>query len=70
MWINFVRRCVELKKQYGIPELDIIVFDIKDIITHSIATENGDNIIDASDVPGWDFSMGDDGTITTPWGNV
>ncbi len=70
MWIIFVRRCVELKKQYGIPELDIIVFDIKDIITHSIATEDGDNIIDGGEVPGWDFSMGEDGGIQTPWGRV
>ncbi|MBR2901379.1 MAG: hypothetical protein IKC39_03960 [Clostridia bacterium] len=57
-----------MKKQYGIPELDIIVFDIKDIITHSLATEDGDDVIDASKVPGWDFNMGYDGTIYSPWG--
>jgi hypothetical protein len=57
-----------LKKQYGIPELNIITFDVKDVITHSIATEDGDNIIDGDDT-GW-FSIRPDGTITTPWGTV
>ncbi|MBR6755255.1 MAG: hypothetical protein IKM22_04940 [Clostridia bacterium] len=61
-----------MKKQYGIPELDIIVFDIKDIITHSLATEDGDNIVDASEEDwfGNDFSIGGDGTIHSPWGKT
>lgn len=32
-----------MKKQYVAPEIEIIEFDVTDIITHSLATDNGDN---------------------------
>lgn len=32
-----------MKKQYVAPEIEIIKFDVTDIITHSLATGNGDN---------------------------
>ncbi len=52
-----------MKKQYIAPELEKIIFDVEDIITHSMATENSDNVTDASEhVSGW-FS-GNAGTFT------
>lgn len=38
-----------MKKQYVAPEFDNIIFDIEDIITHSLATSSGDDIIDGGD---------------------
>lgn len=38
-----------MKKQYVAPELDKIIFDVEDIITHSLATSDGDDVIDFSD---------------------
>lgn len=32
-----------MKKQYVAPEIEIVEFDIKDIITNSLATGEGDN---------------------------
>lgn len=51
-----------MKKQYVAPELDKIIFDVEDIITHSMATSDGDNIID------WgDFFMDDNGDMQAKW---
>jgi len=38
-----------MKKQYFAPELDKIIFDVEDIITHSMATSDGDNDLDFDD---------------------
>lgn len=32
-----------MKKQYVAPEIEIIEFDVTDIITHSLATDDSDN---------------------------
>lgn len=45
-----------MKKQYVAPELDKIIFDVEDIITHSLATSEGDDVVDFSDWFG-DFSF-------------
>ncbi len=39
-----------LKKKYLSPELNRIVFEVEDIITHSLATSEGDNDIDFGDL--------------------
>ena len=39
-----------MKKQYVAPEFDNIIFDIEDIITHSLATSSGDGNINGE---GW-----------------
>ncbi len=41
-----------MKKQYFAPEFEEIIFDVEDIITHSLATSNGDNGYDASNMIG------------------
>ena len=40
-----------MKKTYVAPELKKVVFDVKDIITHSLAGGNGDNEVTVPD--GW-----------------
>lgn len=35
-----------MKKQYVAPELDLIKFDISDIISHSNATSGGETVVD------------------------
>ena len=47
-----------MKKQYVAPELEKIIFDVEDIITHSLATSEGDDVIDFSDW--WGDIWGDD----------
>ena len=37
-----------MKKQYFAPELEKIIFEVEDIITHSLATSDGDNVVDFS----------------------
>lgn len=51
-------------KQYFAPEFNIIALDVNDIITHSIATSEGDNIVDFDSWGDW----GDE-SYFTPWGN-
>ena len=55
-----------MKKQYLAPEFNIILFESTDVITHSLATSNGDNHVDASSKPGWGWG---DESIFTPWGD-
>lgn len=43
-----------LKKKYFSPELNRIVFEVEDIITHSLATSEGDNDLDFDDFFGFD----------------
>lgn len=51
-----------MKKQYVAPEFDKIIFDVEDIITHSMAISNGDNVID------WgDFLMDESGNMQAKW---
>ena len=52
-----------MKKQYVAPELEKIIFDVEDIITHSLATSEGDDIIDWSDWFDDDVSIDEDGNI-------
>ena len=52
-----------MKKQYLAPEFNIITLDSIDVITHSIATSEGDNIIDFGSWGDW----GDE-SYFTPWG--
>ena len=54
--IFYRKEAVIMKKEYVSPELDKILFDINDIITHSLATGNesstdnvGEHTSDASD---------------------
>ena len=54
-----------LRKEYLIPEFNIVKLDLDDIITHSIATSNGDNPVDASSYSDW---WTDGENIYTPWG--
>ncbi len=35
-----------MKKEYVAPALDLIKFDINDIISHSNATSNGETVVD------------------------
>lgn len=49
-----------MKKNYVAPELNKIVFDVQDIITHSLAGDGGDNEVTVPD--GWlDFGFTYDG---------
>lgn len=52
-----------MKKQYLAPEFNIITLDTNDVITHSIATSNGDNIIDFGSWGDWS-----EDSYWTPWG--
>lgn len=51
-----------MKKQYFAPEFEEIIFDVEDIITHSLATSDGDNGYDASNMIG-DVSVTPDGDL-------
>lgn len=51
-----------MKKQYFAPEFEEIIFDVEDIITHSLATSDGDNGYDASNMIG-DVSVNSDGDL-------
>ena len=53
-----------MKKHYFAPELNIITLDINDVITHSLATSDGDNIIDFGSY--W----GNEDNYYTPWGTA
>ncbi len=56
-----------MKKEYLIPEFNIIALDLNDIIAHSIATSLGDDIVDASD-SAYSNWWADGEYIYTPWG--
>jgi hypothetical protein len=59
-----------VKKQYFAPEFEEIIFDVEDIITHSLATSNGDNGYDASNMPlPGDSRVNSDGDIET-WDDI
>jgi hypothetical protein len=51
-----------VKKQYFAPEFEEIIFDVEDIITHSLATSDGENGYDASGMVG-DLSVDEDGDL-------
>ena len=52
-----------MKKQYVAPEIEIVEFEIKDIITHSLATSEGDT---GGRLPGnWRWSADGYGFNTT-----
>lgn len=38
-----------MKKHYATPAFDKIIFDVEDIITHSLATSEGDDVIEFDD---------------------
>ena len=52
-----------MKKQYFAPEFEEIIFDVEDIITHSLATSDGDNGYDAGNMLPGDESIDADGNI-------
>ncbi len=53
-----------MNKKYLAPEFNIISLDVTDVITHSIATSGGDNIVDFES---WGWGGGDE-SYFTPWG--
>lgn len=59
----FYKKVYLMKKQYVAPEIEKIEFEIQDIITHSLATGEGDT---GGRVP-WKFGVDGNG-IQTPFG--
>ncbi len=43
-----------MKKKYYSPDLNKLIFEVEDIITHSLATSEGDNEFDFDDLFAFD----------------